>query len=237
MAADDSFDEFSFPEISPELWAELERAALSTQTLEIVPVTPQAQIDTDSDDNLWADFPEPSSEDWPEPDSPIIPSPEPDRVPLHYLGFAAQDIIDIEDYEDMGKLKSMASLIRPSRAAGSLSVSNIVHPLWSVRSIVMSFMRIKLKWMYRCEYKAKYDLVGLKHQGADQRPAVFEIEKTVIVENKEVIKKVPIHVDKAVAKASEKQAILGSVRGLFLSSEVANVYSGNTPEIGGRTRF
>jgi hypothetical protein len=232
MAADDSFDEFSLPEISPELWAELEEAALSTQTPEIVPAIPQAQIDADSDDNLWADIPELSSSDWPEPDRQNSPNPEPDFVPLRHLGFVPQDIIDIEDYTDMGKLKPMASLIRPSRASGALSVSNIVHPLWSVRSIVVSFMG--LKELCRCEYKANYDLVGSKHRGADQRPAVFEIEKKVVVENKEVIKKVPIRVDKTVAKAAETQAIIGSVRGLFPSSEVVNVYTGNTQETGGR---
>jgi len=142
MAADDSFDEFSFPEISPELWAELENAALSTQTSEVVPATPQPQIDTDSDDNLWAEFPELSGSDWPEPEPDRqpehSPNPEPDFVPLHYLGLDSQDIIDIEDYTDMAKFKKMASLIRPF--PGALSVSNIVHPLWSVRSIVVSFM-------------------------------------------------------------------------------------------------
>jgi hypothetical protein len=88
--------------------------------------------------------------------------------------------------------------------------------------------------MYRCEYKAKYDLVGFKHRGADQRPAIFEIEKKVVVENKEVIEKVSIRVDKTVAKFVETRAIIGNVRGLFLSSEVANVCTGSAPETRGR---
>jgi hypothetical protein len=46
----------------------------------------------------------------------------------------------------------------------------------------------------------------------EQRPAVIEIQKKVVVNNKEVIKNVAIRVDKQVAKVIEVQAAAGSVR-------------------------
>lgn len=64
---------------------------------------------------------------------------------------------------------------------------------------------------YRCEYKAKYDLIGFKHRPVEQRPDVIKVEKTVIEDNKEVVKKVSIRVDKEVARVIEKQAIQGTV--------------------------
>jgi hypothetical protein len=75
----------------------------------------------------------------------------------------------------------------------------------------------------RCEYKAKYDLVGYKHLGVEKRPMEFEVEKRVIENDKEVVKKVKMRVDRDLAVSSEKQTVIGRVSSLATESDCPKI--------------
>ncbi|PVG01864.1 hypothetical protein CPB86DRAFT_781242 [Serendipita vermifera] len=204
MDMKDEFDDLSFPEIPYSVLVELAGEGSTTTPLQDATVPQQVEKeeqDTVSEDSLWDDI-EFAEEDYlsvnlleptSTPDRNKQVDPDPSQLAPIVLHFSqsssASDLGDIEDFK-MNPSRNIMTFMERFRRQKSLSVSNLVHPFW-------------------CEYKAKYDLIGQKHLGVEKRPMEFEVERKVIENEKEVIKKVPMKIDREIAVASEKQTVIG----------------------------
>lgn len=72
-----------------------------------------------------------------------------------------------------------------------------------------------LSFHQRCEVKARYDVLGLKQKKVEDRPEKFESVRKVVKDNKTVVKKKVIRVDKQVAEIRDKETKKGVVSAVF----------------------
>jgi hypothetical protein len=232
----DSYEDLSFPEISTQLWSQLNRDEPTTNRgspgqIEVDALETGEFFHVDrgihdeersihkeeSDSSLWEEFPDIQTEDLLEVEreeltvTPTLVSAETvaSPPPLHLILGKLFDGAAGGDIEEGGmSICSAGNLIRKYKYNGSLSVTNLVQPLWYVfhRAAYSHFDVCD-----RCEHKTYYDLVGLERRGIDRRSKGFEVSRKILVDNKVMEKKVFIKVDQAAVRKGEAHKVRGQV--------------------------
>lgn len=213
MTSDDEFDTLSIPDIGDDQWDKLEASLVrgsrlpppssepggnifikaSTEGVEQGGGNEQPIIETQSTFSDGYSFFEPTESQQALLDQ-ILASQSPVQVPSGSCHFLIESSnIDIEEAFNMPHPhKSLMQLFRP---AGTLSVTDLVHPIWWALCLpVVLWHRIfwsqYLIYHRRCQLKTEYDLRGLKHHGERHRKEIFvTAHNKQIAINREVSKK------------------------------------------------